>query len=52
MKYVCWYVEEEVEEFVWPWGPMNSLAKRFAWGSRGRRKLCMVSCHSYHICGI
>ena len=27
----------------------NNLTKRFAWGTKGRRKLCMVPCHNCYI---
>ena len=28
---------------------MNSLLKRFDWRTRGKRKLCVVPCHSCYI---
>ena len=31
------------------WGQVSSLAKRLALLDRGRTKLCIVPCHSYHI---
>ena len=30
---------------------MNSLAKGFVLGDWGRRKVCMLACHSFHIYG-
>ena len=33
------------------WGQVNSLVKRFAWGTRGRKTLSMVRCHSRYIYG-
>ena len=33
------------------WGQVNSPGKKFTWETEGRRKLCMVSCHSCYIYG-
>ena len=35
--------------FSLAWGQVKNLAKRFAWGTWGRRKLCIVPCHGYYI---
>lgn len=45
---VCWGREGQL---IKPEMQLNSLAKRFARQIGGRKKLCMMPCHSFHVYG-
>ena len=47
-----WCTEGKVGELVQPGGASEDFLGGLLCGTSGRRKLCMVSCHSCHIYGI